>query len=199
MASVTKLKHSEKFMLKHVHPSLSALIFLSPSLSPLPWWRAVRMWSMRVLTEEDIARTKIHGHKLTPSIGFNGHVHDSLKLFPARGSRMVEGITTSKAASLLLSRVDQVRQRSSRGKLCMLLNTDWCYFEVWYLFVCGLWGERRSKCVYKRLWKGLNLYLMLQTCSHTHTHSGRSNSVWKVTLEQRRWGSDCFHWKTRIW
>lgn len=67
-----KQRDGDKAAVLHEHPSLSASTLLSHCLSPLPWWRAVRMWGVRVLTEEDMARTKIHGHKLTPSKGFKG-------------------------------------------------------------------------------------------------------------------------------
>lgn len=45
-----------------------------------PWCRLVRLWSVRVLTEEDIARPKIHGHNLTPCAWFKGWVPGSHKL-----------------------------------------------------------------------------------------------------------------------
>lgn len=47
-------------------------------------------------------------------------------------------------------------------------STDWRYFEV-CLFV-AVKGER--KCVYKGLWKSLNVHLMLQT--HTELHLERN-------------------------
>lgn len=45
-----------------------------------PRRRLVRMWSVRVLTEEDIARPQIHGHNLTLCARFKGWVPGSRKL-----------------------------------------------------------------------------------------------------------------------
>lgn len=45
-----------------------------------PWRKLVRKWSVRVLTEEDIARPKIHGHNLTLCAQFKGWVPGSHKL-----------------------------------------------------------------------------------------------------------------------
>lgn len=56
-----------------------------PSLSPSPpWWRAVRMWSVRVLTEQDTAGAEIHERDLTQREGFKGRVQGSRELFLAR-------------------------------------------------------------------------------------------------------------------
>lgn len=54
-----------------------------PSLLSL-WSRLVRMRSVRVLTEEDMARPKIHGHNLTPCVQFKGWVPGPHKLCLAR-------------------------------------------------------------------------------------------------------------------
>lgn len=59
-------------------------MYIPLSLSPLPWRRAVRMWSVRVLTEEDMAATKTHGHNLTLYTGFRGRARGWHKLFLAR-------------------------------------------------------------------------------------------------------------------
>lgn len=64
MASVTKQRDRE-IAAANISPSQCSSLSLPLCLSPLlPWCRAARMWSVRVLTEEDMVRTKIHGHKL---------------------------------------------------------------------------------------------------------------------------------------